>query len=150
MSIQLYQTAPELTESALPHELTHVRLAASPHFHEGLPLWLQEGVATSAESEQSRASKARKFLKAVAAGEAIPVTEVFAAKTYPAGDASDVFYAESLGIVESLVAEYGTRRFWDFADALAGGDQEAALASVYGLTPDGLARLLARWGAARK
>ena len=149
-TIQLYQTAPELMESAIPHELAHVRLVASAHFYEGLPLWLLEGVATAAESDYSKSVKARILAEAIENRSILPVKDVLLATAYPSGGASDVYYAETLAIVESLVERYGADRFSRFVAALENTEQTRALQQVYSLTPAQVEDFVIDWTAARR
>jgi hypothetical protein len=149
-SIQYLQTARDLTENALPHELAHVRLVASAHFYEALPLWLQEGVAQSAESDFSKVIKARDLVTAKDADKLIPVVDLMAAKSYPEGEASDAYYAESLAIVDVLAKEYGKEAFWKFVAELKDKDQTEALRDAFNLAPVNLEDLVLGWIDAHK
>ena len=145
-TIQLYQTATELLESAAPHELTHVRLVASAHFYEGLPLWLQEGMASTAESQVKRTATVRALVEARNADRMIPIEDLMKMTTYPEGQqAVDVYYGESLAVVEGLVARHGKERFWRFVAALEREDQTGALMTVYRLKPIEAENLVLEW-----
>jgi len=144
-SIQFFQTAPDLTESAVPHELAHVRLVASAHFAGGLPLWLQEGVATSAQSEFSKVNMARTLIEGRDNNHLISVVDLVNTEEYPEGDESDLYYGESLAIVESLVSRYGKDNFWRFVSILQHDDQVNALKRAYGMSPVRLEDLVLKW-----
>ncbi len=148
--IHFYQTAAELTESAVPHELAHVRLLAAAPYIEGLPLWLQEGVATSQESEQKKYILARALERAHAAGDLPGFADVLGTTGYPGEGRRDVFYAQCVAAVESLVEQYGRERFWRFVEATREIDQQEALRMVYGLSPGQVDALIADWYVSRR
>ncbi|MCD6404552.1 MAG: hypothetical protein J7M19_01850 [Planctomycetes bacterium] len=150
VKIQLFQTAPELTNSAAPHELAHVRLLAASPFVEGLPLWLQEGVATSTEPRNKKEMLAKALARARDAGTMMPFEKLMAAATYPKDVPNDVYYAESVATVESLVGHYGAERFWKFVKAIETVGQERALVAVYDLTDTDVENLILEWTAARQ
>lgn len=144
-SIQLYQTSLELTEGPVPHELAHVRFLAKVGSYEKLNLWLQEGIATSAESEYSRRMKARELVKAQKEDKLIPVADIMTATSYPQGDASDIFYAESLAVVQVLVSDYGKDAFWEFVRESRNSDGPRALKAVYNVEPINVEDLVLGW-----
>jgi hypothetical protein len=146
--MNLFQTTPDLTESAVPHELAHVRLAASRHFFETMPLWLQEGIAESTESWFKRALMARGLMAAREAGTLISLEELFQMREYPKDKASDIFYGESLAAVESLVKKGGKEQFWRFMAALEDKGASMALGEVYGLTPVNVEDMVLEWASA--
>lgn len=146
--IHFFQTVPDLTESAVPHELAHVRLLAAAPFLEGLPLWLQEGVATSTESEYAKQVHAKRL--AEAKGTLIPFEKMLDAETYPGGPTNSLFYSECVAVVESLVERYGKDRFWQFVEAIAALGQRDALRDVYGLSPTELEGFIPAWSAAHQ
>jgi len=149
-SMRFFQTSTGLTESAVPHELAHVRLVASAHFYEGLPLWVQEGVATSTESSDKKGAARETLARARDNGTLISFTELVAATSYPSGAVSDLYYGESLAAVEMLVSRYGKDKFWDFVSGLKDGDQVETLKRVYRLTPVQVEDLVIEWIAGRQ
>jgi len=148
--IQLFQTTPELTESAVPHELAHLRLAMSTYFFAGMPLWLQEGVATSTESRHRKANAADTLAKARDQGILISLDELFAMKAYPKERTSEIFYAEGLAVAESLAGKYGKQEFQAFMTALRDNDAAAALRQVYGLTVVDIEDMVLEWATAHE
>ncbi len=150
VKIQLFQTAPDLTNGAAPHELAHVRLLAVSPFVEGLPLWLQEGVATSTEPRTKKDMLAKALARANDAGALMPFKDLMGAETYPKDVPNDIYYAESVAVVESLVERYGAKQFWQFVKAIETVGQEKALAKVYGLTGTDVENLILEWSAARQ
>ena len=147
--IHLYQTVPELTESAVPHELAHVRFLAAAPYLQGLPLWLQEGVATSQESEYKKHVLAEAIQRKHEDGALVPFTDVMEAETYPSNGPRDVFYGQCVAAVESLVETNGADHFWRFVEALEDMGQERALRMVYGLSPADVETLILEWTDAR-
>ncbi len=148
-TIQLFQTTGELTESAVPHELTHVRLAASPYFYGTMPLWLQEGIASSSESEYKKSLHARVILQAFDDKRLISVEDLVKLAAYPTNNASDVFYAESVAIVESLVEKYGKEPFIEFMSQLQEKSGTEALRNVYGLSTVNVEDMALAWATKR-
>jgi hypothetical protein len=148
--IHLYQNVPELTESAVPHELAHVRLLAAAPSARDLPLWIQEGVASSQESTYKKEILAQAVLAAVQEGTAISFEDLMAAETYPKNASGELFYGECAGAVESLVEAYGRDRFWRFIVATAKVGPTEALEEVYGLSPHHVEDLIRDWAAARQ
>ena len=71
----------------LYHELAHVRLVASAHFYEGLPLWLQEGMASTAESQVKRTATVRALVEARNADRMIPIEDLDEDDDVPRGAA---------------------------------------------------------------
>ena len=148
-TVQVFQTTPELTESAVPHELTHVRLAASPYFFGTMPLWLMEGIASSVESPNKKAIHARVIIKAYDDDSLMGAGELMSLRQYPKNEASDVFYAESVAIVESFAEKYGKQRFWEFMSAVKTKAPVDAAAEVYNLTPVDVEDMILQWASAR-
>lgn len=149
VQIHLYQTVPELTESAVPHELAHVRLLATAPYVQGLPLWLQEGVATAQESEYKKEVLAEAVQRTHENGALVPFEDLMEAKTYPANGPRDAFYGQCLAAVESLVERNGRDYFWRFVEALEDMGQDRALRMVYGLSPADVDALILEWTDAR-
>lgn len=117
--IQTWAGAPELMESTLPHEMGHVVLAAAVGYVPDLPLWLQEGIACQQESEGHR----RRYLgiarSALGRGREIPLEAILVLSGYPAsGDGQDLFYSESLTLVDYLTEQYGAGRLLAWARTL--------------------------------
>ena len=144
-SMNLFQTTPELTESAVPHELTHVRLAASKFFSETTPLWLQEGIAESTESWFKKAVTAKGLMSAREADTLISLEELLQMREYPKDRASNIFYGESLAAVESLVKKGDKEQFWRFMTVLKDKGASMALGEVYGLTPADVEEMVLEW-----
>jgi len=143
--IQLYQTVPELTESAVPHELAHVRLLAVAPWVDGLGLWLQEGVATSQESAYKKRSLAEALQRARREGRLGTFRELMVLDEYPENGPRDVFYGRCAAAVEMLVERYGAESFREFIEATEHMDQEQALKLVYGISPDLVDALILEW-----
>lgn len=120
--------------SVLPHEITHLIFAdfttVSLHVH----AWLHEGVAMSSEEHQVPFLR---YLaqKAFTAGTNIPLAELLAVKdlsAYSDETFIQLFYAESLVVVEYLLSQHFTDRFMKFcADIRDGESLERAIEKNY-------------------
>jgi hypothetical protein len=128
----------------------HVRLLAAFPFNDGLPLWLQEGVATSQESDAKKDGLAEVIRKADKASALIPLGSLFGAREYPEGAAGQLFYAQSVALVESLVETKGGEMFKKFVRALNSMPGDTALGTVYGISPAAAESLIRDWSAARR
>ncbi len=91
----------------LPHELTHLMMyvAAYPSY-ESVPAWLDEGLATLNEAEPNPAQAVA--LQTALEANTVPTLESMCG-TLPT-DATDILaaYAESRGVVQQIVDEYGS------------------------------------------
>jgi hypothetical protein len=148
-TMHLVQTTPELTESSAPHELTHVRTAAAGLPFDGIPLWIPEGIASSAESPYKKSIMATTLEKMREQGKLVSLLELFAMREYPKDRTSDIFYGESLAVVESLVDKYGKNPFRTFLNRLRVKDSAEAIREVYGLSAVDMEDMVLEWAAAR-
>ncbi len=129
----------------MPHELAHVRFLAAAPYLEGLPLWVQEGVATSTETDYKKESLAKALRAAYESGGLMPFEQVMEAETYPQDYASELFYGECLAAVEKLLENYGQRRFRQYVEGAKSLGDFKALRAVYGLTPTQVEDLIVEW-----
>jgi hypothetical protein len=91
----------------IPHELTHllVFVAASPNYH-NVPHWLDEGLASLNETEPNPA-QAVALQNALSTNQLLPIESLCGA--FPIDASSAVLaYAESRGVVQQIVNDYGS------------------------------------------
>jgi hypothetical protein len=125
----------------IAHELTHLvihRVTFSPY--SGIPTWLDEGLAVSAEGDLDSA-----FVAALSGVEAqddfITVRSLSSPFSAYAGE-SMLAYAESYQIVSYLINEYGREKMFDLLNTFQqGAGYDEALETVYGFNMDGLHEL---------
>jgi hypothetical protein len=91
----------------IPHELTHllVFVAATPNYSK-VPHWLDEGLATLNE-EEPNPTQAVAVQNASSANQLIPIESLCGSFPTDASSAL-IAYAESRGVVQQIVNEYGS------------------------------------------
>jgi hypothetical protein len=130
-------------ETTISHEMAHlvVRQATMNGYGIELPTWLNEGLATYAEGEQSfQSSGLASALSSAVKGRRLDSVQSLAS-SFPADTAAAVLaYAESYSIVDFLLDHKGGREnMLDLLGAIrAGSGYEEALQAVYGLSIDQL------------
>lgn len=125
----------------IAHELTHLvihRVTFSPY--SGIPTWLDEGLAVSAEGDLDNA-----FISALGIAERqdafITVRSLSSPFSAYAGE-SLLAYAESYKIVSYLIDEYGREKMFDLLNTFQrGAGYDEALETVYGFNMGGLNEL---------
>jgi len=119
-TIHSYPYAQGFTETILPHEMGHIIFREFVGYdNTSIPLWLDEGVA--AYQEKARHITANKISKeAIRTKKFINLVELsrINQNMLGGGNLVNIFYAESLSIVDFLVKEYGTDRFVYFCQNL--------------------------------
>jgi tetratricopeptide (TPR) repeat protein len=128
--IHLFQSAPLVYENSAAHELAHLRFSANPSFNPRVPLCINEGVAVSAEEETHRNVFRKILLRARDEERLIPVRDMLLAAGVPRGS-EDIFYAESLLIVETLLNAGSVSDFWKFVRTTGVRRADQALVKVY-------------------
>ncbi|MBN1917888.1 MAG: hypothetical protein JW889_08270 [Verrucomicrobia bacterium] len=95
-----------MLDCVLPHELTHIVHREVVRDDTFLPLWLLEGLACANEfsGKETRYTLVR---GAQASARLIPLTQLTAYRSYPRGAKVDLFYAESLTVVEFILDRFG-------------------------------------------
>ena len=110
----------ELTESILPHEVSHLVLAT--HFGRRLPPWIDEGASTLVESASER-EKLRKAVRKILSGQRqLSITQLIALSEYP----RDIvpLYTQGHALSSFLIKRGGKKRFIQFVqDGLARSDR---------------------------
>lgn len=125
----------------IAHELTHLvihRVTFNPY--SGIPTWLDEGLAVSAEGDLDNA-----FISALGIADQqdafITVRSLSSPFSAYAGE-SLLAYAESYKIVSYLIDEYGREKMFDLLNTFRqGAGYDEALVNVYGFDMDGLHEL---------
>lgn len=130
--IDLHCDDPNMLAGVLPHETTHVVLAG--RFGEKpLPRWIDEGVAVLTEPRDriekhlARLAQHRQDGLLFRMSALLPMTE------YPEPRFVGSFYAQSVSVVELLVARQGPRVFTEFVREGMQQGFEPALKKHYGL-----------------
>lgn len=135
-------------EAILPHEITHLILHDFIGFDRPFPRFFDEGVA---QLEQKDDSLSHMDIVAgmIAGGKIIPLQDLLgydiaAHRSDPAS--VEIFYVESLYIVDFLIKTYGKDSFKNMCRHLRDGDSfEQALKSSYYPTLDSMQTLQAKW-----
>ncbi|PQO41501.1 peptidase MA family metallohydrolase [Blastopirellula marina] len=128
--------------SALPHELTHVVLA--DRFENGRPpRWLDEGVATMADSPEKRMLHHRDCHQALQSGDALRVVQLLRLEQFTSAKQVPAFYGQSLSLVHFLAEQDEPTRLIDFAEAASKRGYDRALREIYQI--EGIEELERRW-----
>lgn len=119
-------------DSLLPHEMTHIIFREFIGVNTPLPLWIDEGVASSQEKSylSARMQLARDL---VAKNQYIKLDKLSEVSSPGENSVSpDIFYSEAASIIIFLIREKGKDRFLDFSRALRDGkDWKSALLKTY-------------------
>jgi hypothetical protein len=137
--IELHADDPHMIDAILPHEVTHVVLAGQ-FGDRPLPRWADEGMAVSDEPRSRIQRHLRDLPRHRANGLLFNTRELIRMRDYPSPERIGAFYAESVSIVEFLVAEKGAQTMTRFVRDGQREGYEAALKNVYGWTFDDLER----------
>ncbi|MBN1366743.1 MAG: peptidase MA domain-containing protein [Dehalococcoidales bacterium] len=125
--------------SATPHELTHWVMGHhifNP-YGAGLPVWLDEGLATYVQEEQYD-----NWLNYAITKNKLISVRTLSSPFSAIAEQAYISYAESQSIVTFLLSEYGKDKMAELFDAFSdGATDDAALMQVYGFDQDGLDRL---------
>lgn len=119
-----------LMDSVLPHEITHMVLAA--HFRQPIPRWLDEGAASNVEHISEKTRHRQALLQFLRTGRGIAFNRMFAMTEYP----PDMMplYAQGFSAVDYLIQNGGRQKFIKFAgDGMRTNNWTAALKSYYGI-----------------
>ncbi|MDP3041387.1 MAG: peptidase MA family metallohydrolase [Candidatus Omnitrophota bacterium] len=128
-TIKTYSGQENFFDSILPHELAHIIFREFIGDRNDLPLWLDEGLASSAE-KSSLALRMQRAKNLVNQNIYIQFEELFEIRD-PALIVPYVFYAESASIIVFLKEQFGKDRFLEFSRQLRDGAgwKEALLSS---------------------
>lgn len=135
------------TMSALPHELTHVVLADRFEGRQP-PRWVDEGVATLADSHEKRKLHHRDCQHALHSGTALRVMELLSLERFTSAEQVPAFYGQSLVLVRFLASRDDLDTIIDFAETAMDDGYDRALQTHYGI--DSVAALERQWHAYAK
>ena len=123
---------------ALAHELTHLvvhQMTLSPYG--GMPVWLDEGLATRSEGSLSSYYVAA-LNQAITNDSLVSVQSISSPFSADSGLAI-LSYAESFTVVDYLITTYGKDRMLDLLETFReGASYDGALVEVYGFDTNGL------------
>jgi hypothetical protein len=128
--------------SALPHELTHVVLADRFGGRQP-PRWIDEGLATMADSAAKRRLHHRDCQSALDRGTALRVMDVLRLERFTSAQQVPAFYGQSLSLVQFLSERDRPAKIVDFAEAAMEHGYDRALDEYYEI--DGVAGLERLW-----
>ncbi len=131
----------ELT--ALAHELTHVVLA--DRFEGRTPRWIDEGIATRADSPEKRSLHLRDCLHSIQSGTALRLFEVFKLEQFTSAQQVPAFYGQSLSLISFLSAHDEPAKIITFAEKAKDIGYDRALKVCYGM--EGIPELERKWRA---
>ncbi|MDI6758566.1 MAG: peptidase MA family metallohydrolase [Candidatus Omnitrophota bacterium] len=133
--IYAYPAVENFFERTLPHELGHIIFREFVGFHNpAVPLWLDEGVAVYQERGHKGEIWNRLIKEAVKKGTFLESEQLSKFNSHKAQDKEQIslFYAESAGIIDYLIKEFGKDKFVLFCQNLRDKkDLARALASAY-------------------
>jgi len=144
--IVTYQQEKDFFDGLLPHEISHLVLH---DFLSGrpIPIWFDEGVAQLQEASKSReADRIMRFLVSRSGYIPFPLLTRMDIRKEKDSRKVQVFYAQSLSVVEFLIRQYGSHAFADFCRALRDGKNvEGALRQAYTNKIDTISQLEQKW-----
>ncbi len=118
--IQTFSYANNFLVTILPHEMGHIIFREFVGFNNpGIPLWLDEGVASY--QEKSRYSSSNAFiLRTIERGEFMDLKKLsrFSILSDLDSKIANIFYAESFSLVDFLIKEFGRDKFVLFCQNL--------------------------------
>ena len=118
--------------SALAHELTHVVLA--DRFHGKPPAhWLDEGIATLADSRAKQLLHERDCQDALSSGHALPLQQLLNLEEFTSPAQMPAFYGQSLSLVSMLARQRTPQQLIDFAVDARDSGYPFALKKHYGI-----------------
>jgi hypothetical protein len=121
------------------HELTHILLASAFHADEGIPRWLNEGIALY-ESREWDLGRVSTMTRAVLTDSIIPLSAL--AHSFPDDPREmQLAYAQSFYLISFLITSFGRESFHTFIQSYSQTRQlEEALRKVYSMNLQELER----------
>ncbi|MDO4587181.1 MAG: hypothetical protein Q4C95_07780 [Planctomycetia bacterium] len=142
-SMTIQGSRERILDSVIPHEITHTIFAS--YLREPVPRWIDEGAATSVESQVERANYRNMLIGFLKEKRGIPFLEMIRLKEYPK-DSKDMltFYSQGFSVCEYLILIGGHRRLIEFAQlGVKSGNWNHALKKFYDF--DNLGELQLNW-----
>jgi len=131
-----------LLSCTVPHETTHLVLA-DLFGENALPRWADEGMAILAEPKAQVARYTRKLQACRQTGELFNVAQLMQLQGWPDHARITPFFAQSVSLVEYLIALKGPREFVAYLNYAGRYGYEEALRRIYQIPS--LAELQRRW-----
>ncbi len=134
--VHVYDSLGLTWEDITRHEITHVVTSeAGDGAFTSIPSWLDEGLATYAQSNKGTRAAAVEF--AIRTDDTMRLRNM--ASPTNRAELIELFYGQSWYVVQYLIDTYGEQSMADFlATIKAGNTTDAALGEVYGLDQDSL------------
>jgi tetratricopeptide (TPR) repeat protein len=129
--IDLRRDGTDLVHAILPHEITHVVLA-DRFTTRPMPRWADEGVAVLTEPADKKHAHLKNLGEFLNRGRVFSARQLMTMNDYPNGSQWPMFYAESVSLVEFLVARSGPSKFIEFMEGALKNGYETELKRVYG------------------
>jgi hypothetical protein len=122
--------------------MCHVLIA--DHFRERpAPLWYDEGMAILVDRPEKLKLHEHDLREGLRRGIAFHLSELMAAKTYPASDRMGVFYGQCAALTQRFLELGAPAQLHEFVSIIPSVGVNGALRSTYGI--GGLAELERRW-----
>ncbi len=151
--IVTFKDQPSFTQVLLPHEITHLILHDFIGFDRTFPRFFDEGVAQLEQKDDSL-SHMDILAGMISQGVIIPLPDLLHYDLLAHRDDArsvEIFYVESLYIVDFLVKTYGKDAFKELCRLMRDGkDFEQALKEAYYPTIDSMQTLQEKWSAYAK
>lgn len=118
-SISGFRQANTFLFSVLPHEISHMVFREFVGFNPNIPAWLDEGVASFIETHKNRTYK-RTISLAAKNGNLWDLEELSNLKVHEmtGRDKVDLYYAQSVALVDFLIEKFGKAKFSQFCLSL--------------------------------
>jgi len=130
---------------ALPHELTHVVLAARFPGRQ-LPPWADEGMAMLSESSAKRQIRLANLRQNLQQQAGFSLPELMAVRQLPPAHRRDAFYGQSLAVTAWLIDRAGPQEFARLLEAAEGTTFDEALRRQFHIAGvEGLEQEWRRW-----
>ena len=143
-----YRDQPNFVDVILPHEITHLILHDFIGFDRPIPRFFDEGVAQLEQKDDSL-NHMDVMAKMIIGGRIIPLQDLLAYDLVAHKndvESVEIFYVESLYIVDFLIKTYGKDAFKEMCRHLRDGDGfEQALKASYYPTIDSMQTLQEKW-----
>ena len=130
--IDVRSDASDWSNSALPHELTHVVLGERFGGH-ALPRWADEGIAMLSESAEKHRERLESLQEILARQPTIAIADLITANRFPSPQFRDAFYGQSLGLSSLLIRKSSPAKFADFVEESIAIGVDLALQRHYDL-----------------
>lgn len=134
LRIMTFQGVRNLLSSHIPHELTHIIQSAMFGYTTRISTWLKEGLAVHNEPWFKRRFLAEVLQQDQQTQKGFTLQELTAQRGYPAEARVRIFYAESLGLVETLIALKDMETFNRFTQLSTTKPFAEAVKETYGLS----------------